>query len=176
MIISLIAAMSENRVIGRDGGLPWHLPADLGWFKATTLGHHMIMGRRTFESNPGVLPGRTSIVVTRNPGYAAPEGVLVAPGLEAALAIARAAGETETFLTGGHAIYRDGLPRADRLYLTTVHAEVEGDTLFPEFDREAWTLVDAVEHAADDRHAYAFTMGTYERAASPPGPRCGTDR
>ncbi len=162
-MISLIVARSENRVIGRDGDLPWHLPADLKRFKRLTLRHTVIMGRKTFESIGRPLPRRRSIVLSRNPDYR-PEGAEVAHGLERALELA--AGETEVFVIGGARVFAEALPRADRLYLTLVHAEVEGDVFFPEVDAEDWRLVSEERHEADDRHAHAFSFLTYERVTS----------
>ncbi len=160
MPLTLIVAMSENRVIGRDGDLPWRLPADLKRFKALTTGHHVIMGRRTFETLPHPLPNRVNIVVTRQPDYA-PEGVLVASDLDAALHLA--ADDSNPFILGGGEIYRVTLPRADRIELTVVHATIDGDTFFPEFHEHDWTLVSDERHEADERHAYAFSFRRYER-------------
>lgn len=137
MPVTLVAAVARNGVIGRDGALPWHLPEDLRRFKSLTLGHVLVMGRRTFESIGRPLPGRTTIVVTRRPDWPAPEGVLVAPSLEAALARA-AALDDEVFLVGGAEIYRRGLEMADFLELTEVDAEPSGDTVFPPVDWSRW--------------------------------------
>ncbi len=142
MQISIIAAMAENGVIGRDGQLPWHLKADLQRFKRLTMGHTIIMGRKTWESIGRPLPGRRMVVVTRQNGYQA-EGVQVAASLDDALALARLAGDEEAFIIGGAEIYRLALPLADRLYLTRVLAPVEGDTTFPEFDASHWRLVES---------------------------------
>ena len=154
--------MSENRLIGRAGALPWRLPSDLKRFKALTGGHTIIMGRKTFESLGRPLPDRTSIIVTSNHGYRA-EGALVAHSLEEALEKAGADGEV--FIIGGGEIYRQALPLADRLELTIVHAVLDGDTYFPEFDVKDWKLVGEEHHEADERHAYPFTFRRYERAA-----------
>ena len=168
MKVSLIAAMAENRVIGRDNTLPWHLPDDLKRFKQRTEGHVVIMGRKTFESFGRPLPDRRSIVVTRNREYR-PQGAEVVHGLDQALAIARDAGEAEAFILGGAEIYGLALPQADRIYLTVVHAEVAGDTFFPELDAARWKLVEDERHEADDRHAHAFTFRCYDRAGPPAG-------
>ncbi|MEZ5560074.1 MAG: dihydrofolate reductase [Pseudomonadales bacterium] len=158
--------MSRNRVIGRDNDLPWHLPKDMRFFMVTTRGHPVIMGRRTFESMSGPLPGRTNIVVTRNTRYH-PEGVLVAADLDAAIALAEAQcaadGIDEFFIAGGAELYRAGLERATRLYVTEVDADVAGDTFFPEFDRSVWATVRSEQHPADDRHAYPFRISVLER-------------
>jgi dihydrofolate reductase len=133
--VSLIAAVAANGVIGRDGALPWHLPEDLKRFKALTLGHHIVMGRKTYESIGRLLPGRTTVIVTRRHDYAVP-GAIVAASL--AEAIARCAEDDEVFVIGGAQIYQAALPLADRLYLTEVKAAVDGDTCFPAFDRRQW--------------------------------------
>ena len=164
MKISVIAAMSENRVIGRDGALPWHLPADLARFKSITTGHTVIMGRKTFESVGQPLPNRRTIVITRNNDYQC-AGVFIANSLDEALD--HSAHEDEIFILGGEAVYRIALPRADRLYLTIVHATIQGDTHFPPFDPDQWKLVEDERHEADDRHAYAFSFRRYERTSTP---------
>ncbi|MEM6292304.1 MAG: dihydrofolate reductase [Myxococcota bacterium] len=165
MRISLIVARASNGVIGRDGDLPWRLPADLAHFKRITMGHHLIMGRRTFASLPGVLPGRPHVVLTRDRGYA-PEGVTVVHSLDAALAIARGAGDDEAFVIGGGAVYREAITRADRVYLTDVHASVDGDVTFDSLEPTSWLETDRVRHEADDRHAHAFSMCVYDRRAA----------
>lgn len=167
MRIALIAAAAENDVIGKDNDLPWHLPDEFGHFKRTTSGHHVIMGRRTWESqNCKALPRRVNIVVTSQAGYEAP-GARVAQSLDEALALAREAGEDEAFVMGGAGLYAEGLPIADRLYFTRVHAELDGDTRFPAFDLADWRELERVEHAADERHAHAFTIFVYERRTVP---------
>ncbi len=161
MTLSCILAVSENGVIGRRGDLPWHLSADLRRFKRLTMGHTIIMGRKTYESIGKPLPGRRSLVITRNAEYAAPEGVVIGTSLEEAL---RACGdEDEAFLIGGRAIFESGLPRCRRLYLTVVHAEVEGDVRAPDLDLDSWTLVDEERHDADERNDHPFSFRTYER-------------
>jgi len=168
VVVSVIAAVAENGVIGRDGDLPWRLPADLQRFKALTWGHPMIMGRRTYDSIGRPLPGRRSIVLSRNPAaLSGAAGVTVAGDLEHALEIAAAgegtSEEREVFIIGGAEIYRQALPRADRLYLTRIHAEIDGETKFPAFDTGEWRLVEAEAHPVDARHAYPFTFERYER-------------
>lgn len=160
MIVSLVAAMSENRVIGRDGGLPWHLPKDLQYFKKLTVDHTVIMGRKTFDEVKRPLDNRRNVVITRNADFK-PHGVTVVPTLQEALALG--ATEPEVFVIGGGEIFRLALPRADRLYLTVVHATVEGDTFFPAFDSAAWALDEEARHEADAKHAYAFTFRRYSR-------------
>ncbi len=148
-MISIIVAMSENRVIGRSGDLPWHLPADLKRFKALTTGHSIIMGRKTFDSIGRPLPNRTSIVITRNADYR-PEGIIVVDCLDEALK--RSEAGKQVFIIGGGEIYRLALPRADRLYITMVHAMVEGDTFFPELLESEWELIGSDRHEADQSH------------------------
>lgn len=161
MIVSIIVAVSDNGVIGLGGGLPWHLPVDLKRFKSLTSGHHMIMGRRTWESiGRRPLPGRPTIVVSRDPGFVA-EGAQVARSLGRALELA--GGVDEVFIAGGEAIYREALPIADRIYLTRVHACFEGDTRFPAFAADAWRVVVEERHEPDEKNASAHTFLVYER-------------
>ncbi len=162
MRVSLIVAVARNGTIGRDGRLPWRLPDDLRDFKRKTMGHHIIMGRRTFASLGRPLPGRTHLVLSRNPEFAA-EGVRVVHGVPEALEVAAAAGETEAFVIGGAAVYRDALRLADRVYLTEVQAEVDGDVEFEALDPRRWRETSRVERQADDRHAYDFAFCVYDR-------------
>ena len=157
MRVSLIVAMQRNRVIGREGNLPWHLSADLKRFKRLTMGHHIIMGRKTFASIGRTLPGRTTVVVTRQEDFEA-DGAIVVHGVHDA--IAASADDEEVFIVGGADIYRQALPLVDRIYLTEVDADVLGDTQFPEFDRAAWAIVERSEHSADQRndHPHAFSV------------------
>lgn len=161
-MVSLIVAMSSNRVIGRDGDLPWHLPADLRHFKKTTMGHHLIIGRATWDEVGKPLPGRTMVVVTRNRDFSA-DGVLVAHSVEEALALAR--DDNEPFIGGGAEIYRQALVAdlVDRLYITRVHARVEGDTFFPPIDLDQWLLADRVDHPADKKNEHPCTFERYDR-------------
>jgi dihydrofolate reductase len=160
MNVSLIVAMSPGRVVGRGGALPWHLPADLARFKRLTMGHHVIMGRRTFESLTRPLPGRKLIVVTRQTDYHA-SGAAVAHDLDEALRLAE--GDDEPFVIGGAELYALALPRANRLYVTRVHADVEGDTHFPPFEGDEWALVDEKERPSDERNTSDMTFQVYER-------------
>ena len=166
MLISIIVAAAENGVIGSDGGLPWRIPSDLKRFRAMTMGKPVVMGRKTFLSLPKALDGRDNIVVTRDRDLHAP-GAMIAPDLSAALelACARAGqrGVDEIMVIGGGEIYQLALPLADRLYLTVVGAEVEGDTLFPSLGEAAWVLEEEEHHPADERHSYPFTFRTYRR-------------
>jgi len=160
--IVIVVAMDETEVIGRKGGLPWHLPDDLKRFKAITMGHVLIMGRRTFESiGRRPLPGRPCIVLTRSPTYEVPAGVTVAPDLAAALRLT--ADAPRVFVVGGSSVYRAALPRTDEMFVTRVHARVEGDVRFPDVDWSAWRLVDEEPHPADARHAFPFTFQHFAR-------------
>jgi dihydrofolate reductase len=152
--------MARNRVIGADGGIPWHLPEELKRFKKLTLGHHIVMGRKTWESIGRLLPGRNTVIVTRRTGYRVP-GAQVAHSLDDAIAACGA--DDEIFVIGGAELYAQALPLAGRLYLTTVDAEVAGDTIMPEYDARDWREVSAVSFAADERHSYPFRCVTYER-------------
>jgi len=168
VIRSLVVAMARNRVIGRDNQLPWRLPADLAYFKRVTMGHPIIMGRRTYESIGRPLPGRLNIVVSRNPQFSAP-GCTVVPSLAEAW---RAAGDAEEVcVIGGTSIFAEALPAADRIHLTEVEAEVPGDTWFPEFDRGEWTEREVERHAPDERHAYPFRIVVLERRPPARDPR-----
>jgi dihydrofolate reductase len=159
MTISLIVAMSRNRVIGRDNRLPWRLPADLRRFQHLTMGHCLIMGRKTYESIGRPLPGRTIIVLTRQANYA-PPGVLVAHTLEEALALAR--GE-EVFIAGGAHVYQQAVALADRLYLTLIEEDIAGDASFPPLDESEWQLVSDQPHDADATNPYPYRFLVYER-------------
>lgn len=158
--ISLIVAMARNRVMGVNNQLPWHLPEDLKYFKALTLGHCMIMGRRTFDSIGQALPGRTSIVVSRRTGQAAP-GATVVGSIEEALAAC--GNDPEIFFIGGGDLFRQVLPRADRVYLTEVHADIAGDTYFPAMEAGQWREVSREARPADARHAYPYDFVVYDR-------------
>ena len=165
MKLSIFVALSENNVIGRDGGLPWRLPDELKYLKRTTMGHTLLMGRKTYDSIGRPLPGRTSIVVSRNPDYAPHPDVIVVKSFERGVELAAERGASELFAFGGESIYAAALPQADRLYLTRVHAQIDGDAFFPEFDLTQWKLVEETPHAVDERHAYAYTHEVYERAS-----------
>ena len=159
-MISLIVAMSRNRVIGALGQIPWHLPDELKLFKRLTMGHHIIMGRKTWDSIGRLLPGRTTVVVTRQPGFEVP-GAIVTHTLEGA--IAACGRDPEIFVIGGAELFRAALPLADRLYLTVVDAEIPGDTYMPEFDSSAWRETSSREHPVDEKHGYAYRHTVYER-------------
>ena len=165
MRVSIIAAVATNGTIGRDNDLPWHLAADLKFFKNMTSGHHLIMGRRTYESVGKPLPGRTNVIVTRDPSYRA-DGAVVMHSLEDALRVAEQAGDEEPFIGGGAVIYEQAIHRADRMYITRVHADIAGDTKFPDFDDVGeWRLTDAEHFDADEKNEYPYSFLTYDRVA-----------
>jgi dihydrofolate reductase len=166
LCLSVIVAAADNGVIGRNNALPWHLPEDLRYFKRITMGKPIVMGRRTFESIGRPLPGRTNIVITRNPGFRA-EGVRVVSCLDEALTlaadIAQIDGVRELVVIGGAEIYRAAIPRADRLYVTEVHAEVEGDAHLPPVDWSQWRERVRERHPAGGANPYDYSFVTYER-------------
>ena len=166
--LALIWAMTRNRVIGRANTLPWRLPADLAHFKALTTGHPVLMGRRTFESLGRPLPHRTNIVISGTPGYA-PAGCLVAGSLEQALQLGRQhcpPSDSTMFVIGGENLYAQTLPLADRLYITLVDADIDGDAWFPEFDWQEWREVERRSQPADDKNPYGCTFVALERKES----------
>ena len=152
--------MAENRVIGSGTALPWRLPRDMKRFKQLTMGHTVVMGRTTYETLDGPLPGRRNVVLSRDPRRSY-EGADVVTTLDDALSLA--GDDDEVFVAGGAEIYRLALPHADRIYLTVVHAEVAGDTLFPPFDESEWELRTDERCDSDEHHAHAFSFRTYER-------------
>lgn len=163
MKISLIAAVAANGVIGSENDLPWHLPADLRRFKRLTMGHHLLMGRRTFESIGRALPGRSMVVLSRGQPEL-PEGVVGADSLRKGLELARRSGDDECFVAGGAQIYALALPIADRLYLTRIHSEFEGDRHFPSFDETEWVELERQDHEASDETPFGFSFVTLDRA------------
>jgi dihydrofolate reductase len=166
MKVSLIVAMSQNRVIGRDNQMPWHLPDELQYFKRVTMGKPVLMGRNTFESIGRPLPGRPNIVITRNADYDA-DGISVVNTVEDALDLAEQLTDydanAEAMVIGGAQIFATLFPRADMLYLTLVQAEIDGDVFFPEFPAEDWQLVSRDEHAANERNPYPYSVLVLER-------------
>jgi dihydrofolate reductase len=158
--LSLIVAMDENRLIGSENGLPWQLPADLAFFKRTTMGKPIIMGRKTFDSIGRALPGRRNIVITRDPGFSAPD-CDTAGGVDEALALCAQAGEI--MLIGGASLYRQTLHRAACLYVTRIHHSFEGDTWFPEFDESEWRPETRADFEADSRNPYAYSFIKFVR-------------
>lgn len=168
--ISLIAAVAENGVIGNENDLPWHLPRDLKWFKETTRGHAVVMGRKTFDSLGGKpLPQRVNVVLTRNKSYEAMGAEVVhtwGAALEKAAAAEQARGGDEVFILGGEQIYRMAMSEADRLYITRVHGTFGGDARFPEIAQASWRQTFSESHGADEKNAYALTFEKYKRAGS----------
>jgi dihydrofolate reductase len=163
LILSFIVAVDQNFAIGKNGDLPWRLPDDLKFFKRTTMGKPMLMGRKTFESLRGILPGRLHIVVSSQ-NLSLPEGVLHYTSLDAAIERLKEEGTDEGFIIGGGEIFRQTLEKANRLYLTRVHALVEdADAFFPEVDFSLWNLVWEEEHPADEKHAFPFTFQQWDR-------------
>ena len=158
--ISLIVAMDENRLIGADNKLPWHLPADLALFKRTTMGKPIIMGRKTFESIGKPLPGRRNIVITRDSGFQAP-GCEISHGVDAALEICDT--DDEVMLIGGASLYQQTLARASCMYITRIHHKFSGDTWFPEFSADSWNVVEQQNFAADESNPYPFSFVKYVR-------------
>jgi dihydrofolate reductase len=162
MIISQIVAVSENDVIGKDNALPWHMPDDSAYFREKTWGHHIVTGRRNYEAEGKALPGRINLVITRNKDYQIPDGEVVHT-LEEAIRIAQRAGETELFIVGGEEIYRMAMDTTDRIYLTRIHAVVEGDTFYPRLDGEIWKEASRDARKKDDRNPYDYDFIVYER-------------
>ncbi len=164
--LAVIVAAAENGVIGRNNALPWHLPEDLRYFKRITMGKPIVMGRKTYESIGRPLPGRTNIVITRSPDWSA-EGVSVVHSLEEALSLAQDIavidGATELMVIGGAEIYSTALPLADRLYLTQVHAKVEGDAWLPQVDWTAWREVSREQFKASEGNPYDYSFAVFER-------------
>ncbi|WP_283642134.1 dihydrofolate reductase [Croceibacter atlanticus] len=157
-MLTMIAAAAENNALGKDGDLVWHLPDDFKRFKKLTTGHHIIMGRKTFESFPKPLPNRTHIVITRNRDYTK-EGCIVVHNLEDALKIAE--GDTQPFIIGGGEIYKLALNASEKIELTRVHDTFEADAFFPEIDLSKWELINEEFHEKDERHSVSFTYLTY---------------
>lgn len=166
MKLSMIVAAAQNRVIGRDNALPWYLPNDLKYFKQTTLGKPIIMGRKTYESIGKPLPGRTNIVITRQADYQ-PEGVKVvhsvAEARDLAASVCLIDGQEEAMIMGGAEIYTLALPDADRLYLTEVHADVDGDAYFPEYDKAEWLEVSREDFSAEGPNPYNYSFVVYDK-------------
>ncbi|MEC9209335.1 MAG: dihydrofolate reductase [Bacteroidota bacterium] len=166
MKVALIVAVSENGVIGKDNDLIWNLPNDMRFFKETTMGHHVIMGRKNFESIPhkySPLPNRTNVVITRQANYIA-EGCATVNSVENALEVARENGDKEPFIIGGGQVYKIALEAnlVDKIYLTKVHHSFDGDTFFSELESE-WKEVGRIDHKADDNHAYDYSFLTFEK-------------
>lgn len=166
MIISLIAAMDEARGIGWNGRIPWRLSSDLKRFRELTMGHHIVVGRKTFESIGRPLPGRQTIIITRNPEFRA-DGCFIVRSVEEAIDLATSRGESEVFICGGSQIYAETIGAAQRFYLTMVHARVEADAFFPEWDESSWTGTSSTHHEADDKDEYSSTFVLLRREGKP---------
>ena len=160
MHLSIIVAFDENRLIGKENGLPWHLPADLKHFKSITMGHHMIMGRRTFESIGKPLPGRVSVIVTRQKDYKV-EGCVVVNSLDEAVQYCK--NQEEVFIIGGAQIFECAVPLASKLYITKIHHQFEGDTHFPEINNFDWVEIEKVLHKADEKNEWDYSFINYIR-------------
>ena len=158
--ISLVVAMTKNRVIGANNRIPWRLPAEIKLFKEITMGHHMIMGRKTWESIGRLLPGRTTVIVTRSANYPVP-GAIVVDSFEKALAASR--GDDERMVIGGAQLYEAALPRANRIYLSVIEAEIPGDTYMPRFEPAQWRKTSTQAYNADEKNPYDFTFDVYDR-------------
>ena len=164
MTLSFIVAASDNNAIGINNELPWRLPEDLKFFKRTTIGKPVIMGRKTYESLGKPLPGRLNIMLSQNKGVQIPEGVVIAHTIQEAVSIASKEATDEIFIIGGGKIFEQALPMADRLYMTRVHTIINNaDAFFPDIDHTHWKMVWDEKHNADDRHAFDYTFQKYER-------------
>ena len=163
MIVSQIVAVSENWIIGRNNGLPWTMPEDMAWFKRITMGHAVIMGRRNYQANGNkALPGRTNIVISRQKDLSLDDSIVV-PSLDRAIEICESEGYEEVFIVGGGEIYRLSLPRTDRIYLTMIHADFEGDTSYPELDLDRWKMIHKEPRKADEDNPYDYTFYILEK-------------
>lgn len=159
-MLTMIAAAAENNALGKDNDLVWHLPDDFKRFKRLTSGHHIIMGRKTFESFPKLLPNRTHVIITRQDDYY-PDDTIVVSSLEEAIKVSKL--DEQPFIIGGGEIYKIGIKHADKIELTRVHGTFEADTHFPEIDENKWVLVNEQFHPKDEKHDYSFSYLTYER-------------
>lgn len=159
-MISIIVAHTKNMVIGKDGGMPWHLPADLQYFKRVTMGKPIIMGRKTFESIGRPLPGRKNIVITKNTDLSLPAGVVKCASIEDAKVLVQ---NEDAFIIGGGSIYKASIAHADRLYITLIDAEIEGDTYFPKYDLNNYQLIESTEYPQDEKNQYALNFLVYQK-------------
>lgn len=162
MLVSIVAAVSENNILGKNNQLPWHLPADLKYFKQLTTGHHVLMGRKTWESIGKPLPNRISLVVSRSENFR-PEGAIVVRTIEEGIETAREAGEKELFIIGGGEIFRLTFPLADRIYLTRINHFFDGDVFFPEIDTDVWEEIENQRFDADGKNLYTYSFLTLTR-------------
>lgn len=161
MRIAQIVAVAQNGVIGKDNDLIWRLSNDLKYFKNITTGHHIIMGRKNYESIGRPLPNRTSIIITRNPNYKA-EGCIVVNSLEKAIEIAKTNGDDEAFIIGGGEIYNMSMNLVNRIYYTEVHESFEGDTFYPELDKSTWNEISREKHSSDEKNAHDYSFVIYD--------------
>lgn len=159
-MLTMIAAAAENNALGKDNDLVWHLPDDFKRFKRLTSGHHIIMGRKTFESFPKLLPDRTHVIITRKKDYK-PKGTIVVNSMEEAIRVSKL--DEQAFIIGGGEIYKMGMEHAEKIELTRVHGEFDADTFFPEINKKKWEIVKDQFHDKDEKHDYTFTYLTYER-------------
>lgn len=162
MLISAITAVSQNNVIGLNNDLPWHLPADMKFFKNTTMGHAVVMGRKTYESFGKALPGRTNIVITHQKGYTLPDATIVY-SLEEAIEKAKAIEQQEIFILGGAQIFQQSIPLLNRIYLTRIYHNFDGDTFFPTINPEEWKLIKIEPHDSDEKNQYEYAFQTWEK-------------
>jgi len=164
MIISQIVAASLNNVIGKNNALPWKMPTDMAYFKNTTWGHHIITGRKNYEAEGKALPGRVNIILTRNPEYKIPDGIVL-QRFDDAISIAAQVDEEELFVVGGAEIYKLAMPFTDRIYLTRIHAVIDGDTFYPEPDWSEWNEISKESHPKDEQNPFDFDFIVYEKKA-----------
>src|SRR5699024_11154585 len=162
-MISLIAAMGSNRVIGADNDMPWSLPRDLAHFKKVTTGHTLVMGRKTFESIGRPLPNRRNVILTRQTNLQLPEEVEIISNLDTVFEWTRENPEEEIFIVGGGELYKQALAYANRLYITRINEDFEGDTFFPTFNKDEWKIVEKTQGITDQNNPYDYTFLTYER-------------
>jgi dihydrofolate reductase len=162
MLLSAITAIARNNVIGKNNALPWHLPADMRFFKNTTMGHPVIMGRKTYESFGKALHGRTNIVITRQKDYVLSDAIVVHL-LTEAIEKAKESASDEAFILGGAQIYQQSMPLLNRIYLTRIYADFDGDTFFPEINPDEWQLIKEEYHEPDEKNKYAYAFQTWER-------------
>src|SRR5699024_4324554 len=162
MRLSAITAIAQNNIIGKDNSLPWHLPADMKFFKKTTMGHPIIMGRKTYESFKKALPGRTNIVITRQKDYTLTDAIVV-HSLKAAIEEAKAIEKEETFILGGAEIFKLSLPLIQRIYITRIYEEFEGDVEFPSFEVKDWEMIGIEPHEPDKKNKYYYAFQLWER-------------
>ena len=164
MDLSIIVAITENNIIGKENGMPWHLPADLKYFREKTTDHFIIMGRKTFESfGSRPLPNRVSVVITSQKDYKA-EGCLIANSLDEAINLAK--NETEVFVIGGKQIYDRAIPLANKMYITRIHSSIDGDTFFPQYDETQWKLISHQERDADEKNAFPISFQVFQNVKS----------